>query len=324
MNLRKSLSWLLVLVLILLTAAIGCNKAPGTELTAIELVPQQVNLLANIQVTRIINDPDFQDAYDAATKEPGQPQTFEEALNELVKETGLDLRQFSEATVFADITTMEQADYVGCVAEGTFDEKEFIDNIESNTGEQFNTSDYKGYKLYTDEDQELSLAFLSDSMLLLGTIRAVKDAIDVSKGVRKPVGGAILDTYNQLGDALIKFAFEFPEEARRALAEGVAPGEIPVSLEPFADIDIIGFLLNKEADTITIRITPHFLSTDSANDARDTLGGAITMFKGMLQDPEMKELLGKIQVTADGSWLAIAFEITLSEIERLSETFQPQ
>jgi len=300
---------------------IGC-KVPGTELTAIELVPQQVNLLANIQVESIINDPDFQDAYDAATKEPGQPETFEEALNELVMEIGIDLHQFSEATVFADITAMEQADYVGCIAEGTFDEEEFIDNVELRTRERFTTSDYKGYTLYLDKNREFGLAFLSDSLLLFGTIQAVKDAIDVSEGVRQPVGGVILDTYNQLGDALIKVAFGFPEEARKVLAEEVAPGDIEIPLKPFEDIDIIGLLLNKEADAITIRITPHFLSTDSAQDAGDTIGGAITLFKGMLQDPEIKELLGKIEVTVDGSWLTIAFEITLSEIERLTETFQ--
>ncbi len=317
MHTQKLFYWLLVLVLMLPVVA-GCEVS---ELNAIELVPQGANLIAEIQVSKIVDDQDFRDAYDKADKEPGQPQTIEEALDELVEETGIDLRDFSRAVIFADVTTMEQAEYLGCILEGTFDEKQFIDNIEEQAGDEFTTSDYKGYKLYIDEEDEFGIAFLSDRMLLLGATEAVKDAIDVSKGDRERVGGIILDTYNRLGDALIKFACEFPEEARRALTEGPVPGDIPISLESFADIDIFGFALNKEADTIITQIDSHFLSTDSAQDAKDTLSGAISLFKGTAQDPETKELLSKIEVTLNDSWVTIAFEITLSELEQLTETF---
>ncbi len=318
MHLQKLFSWLLVLVF-MSAIVVGC-EAPG--LTAIELVPQDANLIANIQISKIINDRDLRDAYDEAEKEAGQPQTIEEALDELVEETGIDLRDFSEVVIFADIATLTQAGYLGVIVEGTFNETQFINNIEQQTGEEFTTSDYKGYRLYTDEGEEFGIAFLTNRVLLLGTMEAVKDAIDVSKGDREQVGGIILDAYNRLGDALIKFAFEVPEEAREALTEGLVPGEIPISLDPFADIDIVGFAINKRAETITIQINPHFLSTDSAQDAKDTLSGAISLFRGMLQVPEIKELLGKIEVSVTDSWVTIALEITLSEIERLIETFQ--
>jgi len=318
MDLKKLFPWLLVVVLMLVTTA-GCEES---ELTAIELVPQNANLIANIQVSKIINDQDLRDAYDKAEKEPGQPQTVEEALNELVRETGVDLRDFSQAIVFADLTTLEEG-YGAAIVEGTVNKEQFIDNIEQQMGEEFSTSEYKGYKLYIGEEEEFGITFLSDSMFLIGTTKAVKDAIDVSKGDREQVSGVILNTYNQLGDVLIKCALELPEEARRALTEEPALDEIPISLTPFADIDILGFALNKETDTVTIQITPHFLSSDSAEDARDTLSGAISLFKGMLQVPEIEELLGKIEVSVTDSWLTIAFEITLAEIERLTETFQP-
>jgi len=319
MGSKKLFSWLLVLVFMLVTAA-GCETS---ELTAVELIPQDANLIANIQVSKIVNDQDLREAYDKAKKEPEQPQTAEEALNELVEETGIDFRDFSEAVIFGNMTRWAQEEYLGVIVEGTFDEKQFIDNIGEQTGEEFTTSDYKGYKLYLDEEEEFGIAFLSDRMLLLGTTEAVKDAIDVSKGDKKQASGIILDTYNRLGDALIKFAFELPEEAREALTEEPVPGDIPISMESFADIDILGFALNKEAETITVQITPHFLSTESAEDARDTLSGAISLFKGTLQVPEIKELLGKIEVSVTDLWMTIAFEITLSEIERLTETFQP-
>ena len=318
MHLQKLFSWLLVLVF-MSTIVAGCG-APG--LTATEFIPQDANLIANIQISKIINDRHLRDAYAEFEKEPGQPQTLEEALDELVDETGIDLRDFSEVVIFADTATLTQAGYLGVIVEGTFNESQLIDSIEQESGEEFTTSDYKGYSLYTDEGEEFGIAFLTNRVLLLGTMEAVKDAIDVTKGDREQVSGLIVDAYNRLGDALIKFAFELPEEAREALTEELMPGEIPISLDSFADIDIVGFALNKRAETITIQISPHFLSTDSAQDAKDTLSGAISLFRGMLEIPEVKDLLGKIEVNVTDSWVTIALEITLSEIEELAETFQ--
>lgn len=322
-NRMLSISLVMVLVVsfFILATTAGC-KVP--EQSAIELIPQDANLIAYIQVSKIINDQDLRNACDRAKKEPGQPQTADEALNELDKEMGVDLRDFSEAVMFADVATLEQAGYMGFIIEGTFDEKQFVDNIEEKVGEEFTTSDYKGYKLYIDEEEEFGIAFLSDRMLLLGTTKAVKDIIDVSKGDRKQVSGTVLDAYNRLGDALIKFVFELPEEARKTLTEEPVPGEIPISLEPLENIDMLGFALNKEAETITTQIIPHFASIDSAEDFKDTISGAISLFKGMLQVPEVEELLGKTEVSVTDSWVTVAFNLTLSEIEGLTDAFQPQ
>ena len=160
-------------------------------------------------------------------------------------------------------------------------------------------------------------------MVLLGSTKAVQDAIDVSKGERERASGLILDAYNRFGDVLIKVAFEVPQEARESLAEEPLPGGMPISLEPFADIDIVGFALNKEMKTITAQIDLYFLSAESAEDAKDTLSGAVSFFKGMSTDQQMKELLGKIEIGITDFWVTIDFEITIPEIEELVETFQP-
>jgi len=318
MHLQKLLSWLLVLVFMSAIVA-GC-ETPG--LTATEFIPQDANLIANIQISEILNDRDLRDAYDEAEKEAGQPQTFEEALDELADEVGIDLRDFSEVVIFADIATIAQTGYLGVIVEGSFNETQLINNIEQQAGQELTASNYKGYTLYTDAGQESGITFLSSRVLLVGTMEAVRDAIDVSKGDQEQLSGIVVDTYNQLGDALIKLAFELPEEATDALTEELIPGGIPISLDPFADIDIVGFALNKAGETITIQITPHFLSTDSAQDARDTLSGAISLLRLTLEIPEINQLLGKVEVSVTDSWVTIALEITVSEIEWLIEMLQ--
>jgi len=319
MHLQKLLSWLLVLVFIS-AFLVGCETPGG--LTATEFIPQDANLIANIQISEILNDQDLRDAYDEAEKEAGQPQTFEEALDELADEVGIDLRDFSEVVIFADIATIAQTGYLGIIVEGSFNKTQFINSIEQQAGQELTTTSYKGYTLYTDAGEEAGITFLTSRVLLLGTMEAVRDAIDVSKGDQEQLSGIVVDTYNQLGDALIKVAFELPEEATDALTEELVPGGIPISLDPFADIDIVGFALNKEGEAITIQITPHFLSTDSAQDARDTLSGAISLLRLTLEIPEIDQLLGKVEVSVTDSWVTIALEITVSEIEWLIEMFQ--
>jgi len=321
-NKSKLLYFLMVLALVL-TVVIGCKETESTELAAIELVPQNANMLGNIQVNKIINDRDLIDAYDKVEKEPGQPETFEEALNTASDEIGIDWRNCTEAIIFANIAQLESEEYLAFIVEGTFDENKIIDQLEEQYDRQLATSDYKGYKLYIDEVEDLGIVFLSDKMLILGSTKAVKDAIDVSKGDRKKIGGTILDTYNRLGDVLIKFAFEFPEEVKQVFTQEQMSTEIPLPLESFSDMDMLGFALDKEGETISIEMRPHFLSLDSIQDVENTLSGLIMLVKGTSEDSEVKNLLDKIDVSINDSWLIITFEITLSEIEQLSETFRP-
>ncbi len=315
----KNMGYCILMLVLVLTVTTGCEEP---EPATIELVPQDANMLGSIQLSEILNDKDLIEAYEEIEKEPGEPQTFEETLDEIIEETGVDPRDFSEAIIFGNLSEFEQDEYIGFVLKGTFNQKQYINRLEDRGNREFVTSDYKGYKLYIDEEDEYGLAFLGNTILLVGSIEAVKDAIDVRKGDRKQISGAILDAYNQLGDVLIKFAFEFPEEARKAILEEPTPEDIPISFESFADIDILGFALNKEGDTISVYINSHFLSTDSAEDAYNTLSGAILLFKGMAPDPKIKELLSKLNVSVADDSVEIAFETTLSEIEKMSEEFR--
>ena len=317
MSLKKVISLLLVSALALTTIT-ACQ---GTKYNAIELVPDEANLIANIQISRIINDQDIRDAYDETEKPPDQPQTFEAALDEMVEEIGIDLNDFSQAVVFVNTDAMEQDGYIGIIIEGTFEAEQFIDNIQRETGEKFSPRDYKDTTIYYDEKEEVALAFLSEKTLIGGTPEAVKDIIDVSNDDRESISGPILDTYNQFGNALVKLAFELPEDIRKSLGEEASIGDIPLSFESLVDIDVSGFAFNKDGETYNILINSHFLSTDSAQDAKDAVSGFISLYKGMAEDPEIKELLGSVEVTVTDSWMKIVFYITISDIEQMMERF---
>lgn len=317
MNMKKCISGILVSIIIL-TTLVGCG---GSQPPPIELVPQSSNLIAQIQIGELLNDKELINAYNRASKGIDEPQTVEEALDEVSQESGLNLYDFSQILLFGDINDMEGSEvgYIGIIAQGTFDEKQFTQNIENKTDSQLYSSDYKGYKIYTNHSDDYSVVFLDSSLLVFGTEQAVKDSIDIHKGEQKPLTGSIIDTYNRLGDASINVAFILPAEARDALSEEDTAGA-PISMESFSNMDLFGMSFDKESQNLTIKIDLHFSDSDSVQDAKDTLSGFITLMKGMMPDLETKNLLGKIDFTASGSWLNISLLTTISELEALSKS----
>jgi hypothetical protein len=129
MYLKKILLSFMVVVLILVAVA-GCKQS---KLNITELIPQNANLIASIQIGKIINDRDFREAYDNTQKDSGQLETVEEGLDEFVRETGFDLRDFSQSIIFADLTRKD-SDYGATIIEGTFAKEQFIGNIEKKQG----------------------------------------------------------------------------------------------------------------------------------------------------------------------------------------------
>jgi hypothetical protein len=322
---KKIFGGLLMLILMLVMIP-GCATP---ELNIIELVPENANLLASIQVGQMVNDQALRGAYEGIEKDPDMPPKVEEALDEVLEKTGIDLREVSQAVVFADITDMEAMDveeYLGILVEGNFDEELIINKIEENGEMDFTVSDYNDYKIYIDQEEGFTITFLSEKILLAGSKQAVYDAIDVNNGDKKKVSGILLDTFNRFGDVMIKLAIGIPEGERKAMAEEPATGEIPISFEAFSDMETVGFALSKSIDTVTIQLDCHFSNAESATNARDTIDGAITLFKGMSPDaqvnPLLKPLLSKIEVGIEGSWVTIELSMNLAEIEGMAETFQ--
>jgi hypothetical protein len=84
---------------------------------------------------------------------------------------------------------------------------------------------------------------------------------------------------------------------------------------------VVGFSFNKSSGDLTIKIDLHFTDAQSATDAKDTISGLISLFKGVMQVNEVKDLMNKIEVTVSGVWLNVSLDTTISELESLSQAF---
>ena len=111
----RAVSGILVIIILLLVVGCGSGGISPSE----ELVPEGANLMARLQLSEVLQDEGIAELYESISdKEQDQPATFQGLLDMAQKEVGVDLREFSQITLFAD-TSREQ--FFGVIAKGTFD-----------------------------------------------------------------------------------------------------------------------------------------------------------------------------------------------------------
>lgn len=306
----KKTLFILFMAVLVVSPLVGCGGG-GETVTPIELVPQKANMIGLIDLSQIISDEDIAELYD-------------EALDLAMEESGLDLTDFEEGLMFGEVSEATgDMDYFGIMVKGTFEESDLIASIESERDEPFTTIEYQGYEIYTDPYEEMGLAFLGSDAFVIGSMDAVKDVIEVNKGAQPAISGKLLNTYNGLGDALMKVAMIVPPGA---IEEGLQEftGELPIplpGLDKLADMDTVGITLTKNGQSISLVSRMCFTSSDSA-EAVEGLINAAMLFAGLMPDipEEALESLENLDVSVSGSCLDISLEMTMSEVESLIET----
>jgi hypothetical protein len=338
MLLKKILPILLTtLVITLLT---GCSETNDkvTSVAAIEMVPQRADIVAQITLGDILDDAAIESLYARLPKDTSDPQTLEEGLATVINETGIDPRDLEEVLIFSDTSsgTGDQS-YIGAIAAGTFTEDSFITDIEESTENSFQSFDYKGYKMYTDEGRQWALAFLNDNTFVMGDLEPVEDVIDVRVGDEPALAGDVLEKYNRLDSALVKLATNIaPEYTQGALDEAYSLLPVPIDLSAVADLEIAGLTIDREEESIALDLELCFSSAQSAEDVK----GFISIVQWVIQMPEilaeipgdidvpeeglafLTELLDRIEVEVADSCLLINITMTLDEIEQLYTEFE--
>jgi len=317
MGLKKILCLLLVVAVMMLPAA-GCGGEK--EYNAIELVPEGADMIVGIKISEAISKWDL---YSAVEEEPGMSEQVEGAMGEFVGQTGVDPREVKDVVLFTDMATMETSEYMGFIMSGNFGDGDLVDGIEEETEMEFTQSEYGGFTLYTDRHEEGAVVVLSKKLIIIGSVSAVKDCIDVVGGKVKRVSGVVMDTYNSLGDAIVRLAMVVPEDVKESFTEEPAAAEapVPIAMEAFADIRTLGVALGQDLEVMTIKVNADFGSAESAEDAAESLGTMIDFFAMMSPEEETGDLLERMEISASGSRVYIDFEISMSELEELGESF---
>ena len=311
----------LVAALSVLFGACGGGSGSG----ALELVPQGSNLIAEVNLTGILNSDALDAAVESLKQISGDERTLEELLDEVTGEIGVDIRQISSLTFFGDTSRLD--DYFGVIVQGSLEEADVVASVERSTGELFATRDYRGRRLYITEDDEAALASLDASTLILGTEEAVNDVIDVQDGNQKRLEGPILDSFRDLGSALFKLEIDVSSEELFEQFAGLGLSSIlggsqflggiesvPGVVKALRDLELIGLNLSENGGTLVLRANMDFASADSASTMGEFLEGILALASRLIPDRETAALLDKLEVSHRDSRVSIRFEVAASEL----------
>jgi hypothetical protein len=315
-------------------------------------------MIAKIQVAEILKDADIQDLINQALEEEvlqdgiltdeDVPQTFDEALDQLEEESGIDFRQVSNVIFFGDISdSSDVGEDFGLIVRGAFDENELVGAIEEEAETTLSSIEYKGHRIYTDEDdeeaettlssieykghriyideddEEANLSVLDDNTLVFAsTLDAVRRVIDVREGDAPPVSGRLADAFEDLGDVLFGMALEVPEEALAEADSLMGGDDSPIDLSVFTDIEIVGLLMDKDGDNLEFEARIDFSNADSAGDASDAIGGLLQFVSAFSADEDFNNLLDKIDISAEGTRMTVLFKATIDELENIGESLE--
>lgn len=309
-------------------AAAGCTGAPPPE--PIDLVPVGSNLVAHVDLGRILLDPDVSGAFESAPFGEDGPATLDEALAEVEAETGIDLLQFANIIVFGVIDPAagldDQSDF-GILARGTFDGDAILDKVRLNSDGELREDEYRGHALLigAEEDgSETVMTVLADEVFVFGTLGAVTAVIDVLEDGEGALSGPLLDTYVALGDPLVKAAFAVPPGAVDDLG-GVPTDVLPIPFDPslISDITIIGFSADKLSDLVTVTVTLEYASAATAQDASEYFGALRTLAGPFLPPGAAADLVDLLDISYLGTTVTISFSATVDQLTGAAEELGP-
>ncbi len=317
-DLRPKLALMAVFLLsVLVLAACGGAKEKDPQ----NLVPEGSNLIVGIQLSQILEDEDLAALFGRIPKDDDDPQTLDQLLDEAAEKIGLDLRNFSQIVLFGDISAMEQR--IAIIAQGSssLDEDLLVETLAKANDWTFTTTEYRERQIHLNEEGRAgsdgfgALSFLGGDSLVMGTLESVKAVIDVQEEDKDRASGDVYDSFNDLGDGLVRLVLEVPPEAVQDI--GLPFSGFPVDAGFLREIKVVGILVDKDGQNITLEARGDFTDKSAASNFGDVVEGLLKLGGGLADDEETKELLKDIRVSVDGSRLRVVSQISLDQLEEL-------
>ncbi|HZA23577.1 MAG TPA: hypothetical protein VFA32_13420, partial [Dehalococcoidia bacterium] len=248
-----------------------------------------------------------------------------ELLDMAQQETGIDFRQFTSAVLFGDVA--QDQEYFGIIARGQINEQEIVSAIEESGEDALDTMDYAGQQIYLapEDSDTLAMAILGDDTLVLGTLPAVQNVIDVQDSKLDRISGKVHDTFNDLGDPLFSMAMQMPPEALADLDDSLGGGQgfgMMPAMDAFRDLDVLSLVLDKPGNDVKVEATLDFFTAESASRMSDTLDGFLKLAAGFAPDEGTRMLLKNLELSVDGTRLTIKFQAPISEVQEAARSIE--
>ena len=312
---RRLLQRLLLASALATALALAACTAQGQDLLLLDSVPADAVMLGSVQPQRALGDSNVRDALDQLLGLLGD-KMLEDALTQAQEGSGIDPAAVREVLVFG--TAQEEG---AALISGPYIEAKIKDAVEEKLGD-LSATVHRGHDLYTAGEGK-AIAFLADDLLLVGTLESAKAVIDVRAGEAAALDGELRDSFEALGDPPAKlFLLTSDGLLDKARKEGDGDsglGDLPIDLSFLTEVRSVGVTVDAVQQDFAFTLTVAYADAEQASSAQqsvEALLGLVTLFAGA---PELSDLLGDLEVTAQEEVLTVAGQFSPDDLESLAE-----
>ena len=277
----------LLLVVVVLTA--GCTgffagDESGGDGAAVDSVPEGVDSVMHFEGA-FLTDSTTEELMNGIIEMGGtpasdmgveEPESWQDALDQMESESDLSVEDFESATVFGK---SEQAlengeEYGGVIVKSDWEWEDFQQLAEEEGDISDVTEDsYNGVTVYIEENefgQETWVADLGDGMFAFGPKTVVEDVIDTNQGDADPFSGDLRDAFESTTDGYMMAAMTVSEN-QAAMASDIASDQAGVDGRIFPDPKVMTMSYHTDGDRMNLEVQMTMETQEAANQVMVSL-----------------------------------------------------
>jgi len=213
--------------------------------------------------------------------------------------------------------------YLGVLVDAEWSEERFVEVVAN--GSAYERAEYEGDTVYvqqtggadaaaaTDDIEEPTwIGVLGDGRYVLGTERAVKDALEVEAGELSSVGGELRESYDETRAGYLTFALRVPKPSE------VTPATRAVLTDnqfgAFRNLSTVAGSYYTDGESIGVQLRLGAGTEDDAEDLQAVLQGTFALTEESMRTREMAQLIDSTTIDREGTSVVVTFQRPVAEI----------
>ncbi len=313
---------LLALALVVLVVAAGCSSLPGAgdatdepePVPTLNVVPEGTTAVLHADAGGALNDDALRTVLDGVVSTlvgptPGGEVTVRNTVSTAENRTGLDADELTGVTFFSKATTVPNATeipdaselgYAGAVLAADWSKAEFAAALRSGSRENVTETTHAGLTAYVGPNATW-VGTLGDGRFVVGTERAVTDAMAVAAGEAAAFDNDVRAAFASTGAGHLRYAAAVPQDGINTSGIGgydTAPFE--------AASTVRGSVATTPDGNVSVTANVRFASASAATDAAEMAQGAIAATRERTDNATARLLTeNRLSVAADGNELTL-------------------
>lgn len=324
-------------VAVLVTTA-GCASFTGggggggaSADAQLDSVPARADTIAFVDVQGMLGDTNLRGIADTYFEQQAEvygeyyngPNSTEEALSEIQNESNLDPSGFETMTVFSSAKRQadsQSGDFSGAIVTSSYTKSDIKTTLDEESSTSYSTETYGETTLWVAEKDPYSntqdaIAWLGDGRFVVGNVDAVKSVVDVENGDSDAVSGDLRDTFENTRSGYVQFAMSVPQQ--QFDAGNYQSSQFDTST--FNSVQTVSGAFYTSGSDVGMTMNLVANTSADASDIEDVTSGALSLYKGLVEDETMKQNLENVAVTKDGATVTVSYENSAANIQAAVE-----